>query len=148
MSLFSSFLCILFRVSVFFKDHWGDLLRAGLSSVEKHGPALLVDEDPLLGKILSSVAGNLASRPDNKFLTRETLVGIVDTVVGTVAANPDRINDILSDDWLAALVNSVAGTMSNEEILSQTPLYVKKVEQPPPQGGQKTSEAGGPAEGE
>lgn len=101
----------------FFKDHWGDVLRAGLSSVEKHGPALLTNEDPLLGKILSSVAGNLASQPDNKFLTRETLVGIVDIVVGTVAANPDRIDDILSDDWLAALVNSIAGTMSNEGIL-------------------------------
>lgn len=101
----------------FFKDYWGDLLRAGLSSVAKHGPALLADEDPLLGKILSAVAGNLASQPDNKFLTREMLVGIVDTVVGTVAANPDHINDILSDDWLAALVNSIAGTMSNEGIL-------------------------------
>jgi len=101
----------------FLKDHWGDLLRAGLNSVEKHGPALLAEEDPLLGKILSSLAGNLASRPDNKFLTRETLVGIVDTVVGTVAANPDRIDDILSDDWLAALVNSIAGTMSNKGIL-------------------------------
>jgi uncharacterized membrane protein YeaQ/YmgE (transglycosylase-associated protein family) len=101
----------------FFKDHWGDLLRAGLHSVETHGPALLADEEPLLGKIVTAVAGDLARRPENKFLTRETLVGLVDAVVGTVAAHPDRIDEILSDDWLATLIHSVAGTMSHEGIL-------------------------------
>jgi uncharacterized membrane protein YeaQ/YmgE (transglycosylase-associated protein family) len=101
----------------FFKDYWGDLLRAGLHSVETHGPALLADEEPLLGKIVTAVAGDLARRPENKFLTRETLVGLVDAVVGTVAAHPDRIDELLSDDWLATLIHSVAGTMSHEGIL-------------------------------
>ena len=101
----------------FFKDRWGDLLRAGLRCVERHGPALLADEEPLLGRIVTAVAGDLARRPENKFLTRETLVGVVDAVVGTAAANPDRIDEILSEDWLAALVRSVAGTMSHEGIL-------------------------------
>jgi hypothetical protein len=101
----------------FFKDHWGDLMRAGLRSVATHGPALLADEEPLLGKILSAVAGNLSSRPDNKFLTREALFGIVETVMGTVAAHPDRIDNILSDGWLSALIHSVAGIMSDEGVL-------------------------------
>lgn len=100
----------------FFKDHWGDLLRAGLHSVETHGPALLADEEPLLGRIVIAVAGNLARRPENKFLTRETLVGVVDAVAGTVAAHPERIEEILSDEWLATLIRSVAGTLSHEGI--------------------------------
>jgi hypothetical protein len=100
----------------FFNDHWGDLTRAALKSVEKHGPALLADEEPLLGKILSAVAVDLASRPDNKLLTREALVGVIDAVVGTVASNPDRIEHILSDDWLSTLVKSVADTMADAGI--------------------------------
>ena len=101
----------------FFKDHWGDLLRAGLHSVERHGPALLADEEPLLERIVTAVAGALARRPESKLLTRETLVGIVETVAGTVAAHPDRIEVILGEDWLGALIHSVAGPMSDEGAL-------------------------------
>jgi hypothetical protein len=50
-------------------------------------------------------------------LTRETLVGLADAVAGTVAAHPDRIDEIVSHDWLAALIHSVAGTMSHEGVL-------------------------------
>jgi hypothetical protein len=30
----------------FFQEHWGDLFRAGLGSLEKHGPQLLQDDSP------------------------------------------------------------------------------------------------------
>mgnify|MGYP001822654890 CR=1 FL=1 len=100
----------------FFNDHWADIARAALKSVEKHGPALLADEEPLLGKILSAVVADLASRPNNKLLTREALVGVIDAVVGTAASNPDRIAHILSDDWLSTLVKSVADTMTDAGI--------------------------------
>jgi hypothetical protein len=53
---------------------------------------------------------------DNKLLTREALVGVIDAVAETVASNPDRIAHILSDDWLSTLVKSVADTMADAGI--------------------------------
>jgi hypothetical protein len=98
----------------FFQDHWGDLLRAGFTSLEEHGPALLDDSNPLLREVLVAVAGNLARSPSNKFLTSDMLVGIVETAIATVAANPDKVNDLVKQEWLGALVSSISTTVAIE----------------------------------
>lgn len=100
----------------FFNDHWGDMIRAAFLSVEKHGPELLKGEDPILGKILSAIAGDLAKRPSNKLLSSDSLIGTVDAIIGTVAANPELIDDILSEHWLATLVRSTVTTVSDTGI--------------------------------
>lgn len=100
----------------FFQQHWGDLLRAGFSSLEQHGPALLKDADPLLSEVLVGVLGNLARSPDNKFLTTDMLAGIVDAAVGVVAANPDKVKDLVKKEWLGVLISSVSTTVSRQGI--------------------------------
>ena len=102
----------------FFDDHWGDLLRGGLKSVEQHGPALLKGESPLLSKVLVAVAGDLAERPDSKFLSSDAIYGIVDATVGAVAANPDLVEDAIDEEWLTALVSSVTSTVTETGIRS------------------------------
>lgn len=100
----------------FFQDHWGDLLRAGFSSLEQHGPALLKDSDPLLGKVMIGVLGNLARSPNNKFLTTDILVGIVDAAVSVVASNPDKVKDLVKQEWLGVLISSVSTTVARQGI--------------------------------
>jgi hypothetical protein len=101
----------------FFQDHWGDLLRAGLTSIEKNGPALLGDQ-PLLGKVLTQVAANLAKQPNNRLLTADSLYGIVDGVAAAVAANPDQINKLIGPNkqWLSKLITSVSDTVADQGI--------------------------------
>lgn len=61
----------------FFNDHWGDIVQAGLASVAQHGPQLLGGKSPLLGKVLSAVAGTLSQQPASKLLSKQTLIAIV-----------------------------------------------------------------------
>jgi len=100
----------------FFEDHWGDLLRAGLRSVEAHGPGLLRRESPLLKKVLISVAGELATEPDHKLLSTDALVGMVEAAVGAVAANPELVKEKVDEKWLAELMGSVAETLARKGI--------------------------------
>ena len=73
--------------------------------------------------------------------------------VGGPIGSPSPLNVVEQKVVLRGLKFPEAGKywvqlVSNEEILSQTPLYVRKVEQPPPKRGQKTPEAEGPVEGQ
>ncbi len=104
------------KFSDFFNDHWGDLLRAGFKTVEIHGPGLIEGESPLLAKVLESIAKNLASTENNLFLSSEMLVGIVNASVSTIAENPDLVDEIISQAWLSALTNSIAGSVANAGI--------------------------------
>jgi len=100
----------------FLQDHWGDLLRAGLKSLAKHGPALIEDESALLEKVLVSVVGELANLPDSKFLSSDALVGIVEAAVGAVAASPELIKEIIDQKWLTKFIESIAVTVAGEGI--------------------------------
>jgi hypothetical protein len=100
----------------FFEDHWGDLLRAGLRSVEKYGPVLLKGESPLLNKILVAVSGELAKHPNSVLLSRDAIYGIVDAAASAVAASPDLVEDTIKKAWLAALVSSVTSTVAKTGI--------------------------------
>ena len=100
----------------FFQDHWGDLLRAGFASIEQHGPVLLRGASPLLKDVLTGVAANLARSPNNKLISPDILVSIVDTAVAAAAAHPEQVDRIVGPDWLGALVSSVSTTLAHNGI--------------------------------
>lgn len=111
------------RFESFFNDHWGDLLGAGLASLEQHGPALLKGKSPLLTNVLVAIVGDLAKRPSNKVLTSDALVGIVGAAVSAVAINPDLLSDTIHEKWVAELVGSIASTISQAGIRQNFTRY-------------------------
>ena len=94
----------------FFQDHWGDLLRAGLTSLDKHGDVILDSTDSILNTTLHALVGQLAETPDAKFFTNETLHDLADTVIGVVAAHPDQIPGLENKKWLKDLISAAANT--------------------------------------
>lgn len=97
----------------FFENHWGDILRAGLTSVEAHGPGLFAGEDPLLSKVLIAVSGELARNTKSKALSPDALDGVVRAALAAVAANPDLVDDLVEDAWLQELIGSVTSTVAD-----------------------------------
>jgi hypothetical protein len=98
----------------FFRDHWGDLLRAGLGSVEKYGPSMLADSDPLVQKTLVAMVGRLEQTKGTNFFTSETLFGVADAAIGVVAANPALITNGLDEPWLKELIDTSVGVLSKK----------------------------------
>jgi|GEM_PF-2052792 len=98
----------------FFENHWGDLLRAGFSALEIHGPVLLKDESPLLQESLLAIVGQLAETPDASLFNRETVLGLVDSVVAAVVSHPDELG--IDKPWLNELVQSVAGVIAERGV--------------------------------
>jgi hypothetical protein len=92
----------------FFRDHWGDLLRAGLSSLDQHGDVLLAPGQSLLSGVLHALVQQLATTPDAGFLSSETLYHLADTAIGVVAANPAELNGLTTKPWLAAFLAAAA----------------------------------------
>ncbi|MCG8376300.1 MAG: hypothetical protein MI702_07440, partial [Chlorobiales bacterium] len=97
----------------FFQEHWGDLLRAGFTSVEMYGTTLLGDKK-LLGQILQRVAGDLAKHNNSKLLGADALYGIVNSTAAVVAAQPELASNLLGPNrrWIDLLVTSVAHTIN------------------------------------
>jgi hypothetical protein len=102
--------------SDFFNEHWGDLLNAGLISLEKHGPLLLEGESPLLRETLMAVINQLAETDGKELFTSATLISVVDSVIGAVAARPELITDGVDEKWLKTLIGSVLKTVSDAKI--------------------------------
>jgi hypothetical protein len=98
----------------FFRNHWGDLLRAGLGSAEKHGPAMLSDANPLVKDTLVAMVGRLAKTNGTKFFTSETLYGVADAAIGVVALDPKRITKGANAPWLEELISSSLGVLSKK----------------------------------
>ena len=95
----------------FFREHWGDLLRAGFTTLKEHGPQL-AGKKQLVGEIIVAITGKLSQTGDRDFLSRDTLVGLVDTAVSSVAANPKLIKKAAREKWLGEFVNSVVQTVA------------------------------------
>jgi hypothetical protein len=95
-------------LSRFFKDHWGDLLRAGLASIDKHGDALLSPAHPLLNGVLQAMVAQLALTPDRQLLTSDTLYRLTDAAIGVVAANPAELTGLDSKPWLRIFITATA----------------------------------------
>ena len=101
----------------FFRDHWGDMVRAALASTSTYGSALL-GEKKLLGKLLEQIAGELSKRDDLEFLSADSIYGIVNTAASVLSTNPELAGALLGADkaWIGKLVGSVAGTIAKEGI--------------------------------
>lgn len=100
----------------FLTDNWGDVLRAGLSSLAEHGSVLLADQSPLVQTVVAGVIDRLAKTPNHKLLTTDTLVGLIDAAVRAVAAKPELLSDAIDEDWLELLVRSVTGSIATQGI--------------------------------
>ena len=99
----------------FFREHWGDLLRAGFTSLKERGPRLAGNKQ-LVGDVVVAIAGKLSETGDRDFLTHDTIVGLVDAAVASVAANPKLLKKAARDKWLGAFVNSVVQTVAAEGV--------------------------------
>src|SRR5690606_34131115 len=67
--------------AAFLQDHWGDLLRAGLRSVQTHGDAILGDRSPLLRATLLASIDVLADDEASALLGNGTLMKAVEAAV-------------------------------------------------------------------
>ena len=89
----------------FFQEHWGDLLRAGLSSVHANGNAILDDTSPLLRETLLASINVLATTDDRNFLSSGTLIATVEAAVGAVTLKPELLDGV-NEAWLRQLLES------------------------------------------
>jgi hypothetical protein len=97
----------------FFQDNWGDLLRAGLVSVERYGPTLLAGERPIVREATLSLVSELARTPNASLFSGETLFGIANAVIGTVATRPELLDAGVREAWVKDLVGAFAKTASD-----------------------------------
>lgn len=100
----------------FFKDHWGDLFAAGLSSLATHGPGMLQGTNPLLKETLLAIVGQLAKTDQTSLFTSGTLVQLVEAAIGAIATNPDLITGGVNEPWLKDLIESLLNVASDSGI--------------------------------
>jgi len=91
-------------------------LRAGLTSLEKHGPTLLEGQSPLLRETLLAMTGELAKTPDSAFLSGELVFKLAESAIGAVAGKPELLKGNLKKEWFRDLVGSLAKTLSAQGI--------------------------------
>jgi F0F1-type ATP synthase membrane subunit c/vacuolar-type H+-ATPase subunit K len=96
--------------ATFFQDNWGDLLRAGLASVERYGPALLEGEKPIVREATLALVSELARTPNASLFSGETLFGLANAVIGTVATRPELVNAGIREAWVKDLVGALVQT--------------------------------------
>ncbi|MEY2882176.1 MAG: hypothetical protein RLZZ15_4556 [Verrucomicrobiota bacterium] len=95
-------------LGAFFQNHWGDLLRAGLTSLDRHGAVLLNPNQPLLNGVLTALVQQLSTTPNAGFLSSETLYQLADTAIGVVAANPGELPGLAGKPWLRDFLAAAA----------------------------------------
>lgn len=100
----------------FFNDNWGELLRAGLASVEKHGPVLLDGTKPLLREASIALIAELARTPGAIELSGETLFRMADAVIGTVARNPALMEGEGREVWFKEVVTAATKAVSDQGV--------------------------------
>ncbi|MFO1206620.1 MAG: hypothetical protein U1E63_12960 [Burkholderiales bacterium] len=105
--------------ATFFQDSWGDLLRAGLASVERYGPTLLEGERPIVREATMALVSELARTPTASLFSGETLFGITSAVIGTVATRPELLDAGIREAWVKDLVGAFA-KMANDHGLEQS----------------------------
>ncbi len=100
----------------FFEDHWGDLLRAGLASLSKHGPDMLDGESPLLKQSLLAIVTELSTTTNAQFLSQDLVYKIADAAIGAIAKDPSLLDDSVSEPWLKQLLTSLISTAADTGI--------------------------------
>jgi hypothetical protein len=99
--------------SGFFQDNWGELMRAGLTAVERYGPGLLAGEKPILREATLALVVELGRTPTASLFSGETLYGIANAVIGTVATQPKLLDSSIREAWVKDLVGALARTASD-----------------------------------
>jgi hypothetical protein len=107
----------------FFQEHWGDLFRAGLGSLEKHGPDILKDDSPLLRVTLMAMIKELSNTPNTDLISHETLYNLADSAISAVAVNPDLVTPDVDSPWMKTLIGSVIKTAADQGVRK---LFSKK----------------------
>jgi hypothetical protein len=102
--------------SDFFNDNWGELIRAGLVSVQKHGPILLEGKKPLLREASIALLNELARTPGVVDLSGETLFRVADAVIGAVARRPALLEGTVKEAWFKEVLTAVATALSDAGI--------------------------------
>ena len=102
--------------SDFFNDNWGELMRAGLASVEKHGSSLLEGTNPLLREASIALITELARTPGAIELSGETLFRVADAVIGTVARNPTLLEGEVKDAWFKEVVIAATKAVADQGV--------------------------------
>jgi hypothetical protein len=100
----------------FFNDHWGDLLHAGLVAVDKHGPALLAGERPLLREVTLAVVKELSTQPELTRLSGDAVFHLVDIAIAVVAKDPSRLNGADAQPWLKAFVAAAVAVGNDQRV--------------------------------
>ena len=101
----------------FFADHWGDLLRAGLQGLERHGPRLFADQPELLRNVLVSMVRELGEIAPADLLSNESVFRIADAAIAAVAANPGLLTKkVEGKPWLRAFLESFVTTVQRDGI--------------------------------
>jgi len=98
----------------FFRDHWGDLLRAALSSLHTNGGAILADGQPLLRQTLLASIEVLAKTTNRDFLNSQTLTAVFEAVLGAISTKPELLDDAVREKWLREVLGSTASVIANE----------------------------------
>ena len=97
----------------FFNEHWGDLVRGGISAVAKHGPQLLEGKSPLLRETLLAVMNQLAATPSTAYFSSDTVLHLAEAAIGAVARDPALLEGAVGEKWLKALISSIASTIND-----------------------------------
>ncbi|HEX5220210.1 MAG TPA: hypothetical protein VFZ59_11635 [Verrucomicrobiae bacterium] len=104
----------------FFAAHWGDLLNAGLNSVERNGDQILAGASPLLKTTLLATLDHLAelaAQDKAHLFAAETLFGITNAAIAAAAQDPEVLTQTFSGKpWLKVLLESVVKTVSEDDI--------------------------------
>jgi hypothetical protein len=109
----------------FFRQHWGDLVRGGLSALGRHGPQLLEGQTPLLQQTLLAVVKQLAETRSTAYFSSDTVLHLAEAALGAVARNPELLDGSVGEEWLRRLISSVTSTIhdsSVREVFSQDGL--------------------------
>lgn len=97
----------------FFDDHWADLARAGLRSLEKHGPIILDDTTPILREVLLAAVGSLAETPGRTLLTSDALISATEAAIAAVAAKPELLGSGELGSWARVFYGSFADIVAD-----------------------------------
>jgi hypothetical protein len=100
----------------FFNDNWGELLRAGLNSVDKHGPVLLEGEKPLLRDVTLALVKELAEQPDLTRLSRETVFNLTDAAIGVAAKNPKLLTGDSAKPWVKEFIAAALKAVGDQGV--------------------------------
>jgi hypothetical protein len=100
----------------FFNDHWGELLRATLSSVERHGIDQLQGAAPLAREVTVSLIKELSGRPNLGALSGETVFRLADAALGAAARKRSLLAGAEGVLWLKQFVDAGLNVLGDRSL--------------------------------